>query len=172
MVSLQVQLIIVLLILFFMFGLAFPFLFTENSSLNLLFTYTTMLSCAHAFVHLVLFLWAKVCLPVCQHCLCVFPIASDSEDDGKLVCTCENEKGTCVNGTCRGDVCFYTRVPEYEERGCFLEKNRRENCMTSFKGFHIYCCSENYCNAYATPPPGFGQYLELCFVLMGVKASL
>ncbi|XP_061630560.1 serine/threonine-protein kinase receptor R3 isoform X1 [Phyllopteryx taeniolatus] len=78
---------------------------------------------------------------------------TDSKDDGKLLCTCENDKGTCVNDTCRGDICFYTWVYGHEEKGCFFNHNYREQCFTSFELFHVYCCKENQCNAIATPPP-------------------
>lgn len=83
---------------------------------------------------------------------------SDYEEDGKLVCTCENGKGTCVNGTCRGDICFYTWVHGYEERGCFSNENYREQCFTGFERFFVQCCRENYCNVDTTPPPDIGQY--------------
>ncbi|KAF7664560.1 hypothetical protein LDENG_00172600 [Lucifuga dentata] len=75
------------------------------------------------------------------------------DDDGKLLCKCQNEKGTCVNGTCRGDICFYTCVHDYEERGCFSMVNYYEQCFTSFKGFYVHCCKQNHCNAFTTPPP-------------------
>lgn len=93
----------------------------------------------------------------CQH-LCVPLCASDSEDDGKLLCTCENNKGTCVNGTCRGDICFYTWVHGREERGCFSRANYREQCFTSFERFFVHCCHENQCNEFITPPPNISQY--------------
>ncbi|KAE8293455.1 Serine/threonine-protein kinase receptor R3 [Larimichthys crocea] len=79
--------------------------------------------------------------------------ASDSEDDGKLLCACKNEKGTCVNGTCNGDICFYSWVQEREERGCFSANHYREQCLTSFPRFFVSCCKENLCNAFTTPPP-------------------
>lgn len=85
--------------------------------------------------------------------LWISAIHADSEDDGKLLCTCENEKGTCVNGTCRGDICFYSWVRRHEERGCFSQVNYREQCLTSFEGFFVHCCRENQCNALASPPP-------------------
>nr|XP_049610017.1 serine/threonine-protein kinase receptor R3 [Syngnathus scovelli]XP_049610018.1 serine/threonine-protein kinase receptor R3 [Syngnathus scovelli] len=78
---------------------------------------------------------------------------TDSEDDGKLLCMCENTKGTCVNDTCKGDVCFYTWVQGHEEKGCFSNHDYREQCFTSFERFHVYCCRESLCNAAATPPP-------------------
>nr|XP_057939148.1 activin receptor type-1-like [Doryrhamphus excisus] len=78
---------------------------------------------------------------------------AESEDDGKHLCTCENDKGTCVNATCRGDICFYMWVQGHEEKGCFSNHNYREQCFTSFERFHVYCCRENLCNAFATPPP-------------------
>lgn len=77
----------------------------------------------------------------------------DSQDDGKLLCTCENEKGTCVNGTCRGDYCFYTWVRGYEEKGCFSAENHREQCRTSFEGFYVHCCTKDHCNEFTTAPP-------------------
>uniref|UniRef100_A0A8C7Z3J2 receptor protein serine/threonine kinase n=1 Tax=Oryzias sinensis TaxID=183150 RepID=A0A8C7Z3J2_9TELE len=82
--------------------------------------------------------------------------ASDSNDDAndrKLLCTCENTKGTCQNGTCTGDYCFYTWVHGEEERGCFSKKHYREQCSGFFKGFFVSCCEENECNALMTPPP-------------------
>ncbi|KAM7404716.1 hypothetical protein PAMP_012038 [Pampus punctatissimus] len=80
-------------------------------------------------------------------------IHADSKDDGKLLCACENEKGTCLNKTCRGDVCFYTWVHGFEERGCFSE-HRLEQCHGKMDHFFVHCCKENRCNAFTTPPPG------------------
>lgn len=88
----------------------------------------------------------------------VLSCASDSKDDEKLLCTCENDKGTCVNGTCQGDICFYTWVHGHEERGCFFKVNYREQCFTSFARFYVYCCTQNQCNTFATPPPNISQY--------------
>ncbi|XP_033943269.1 serine/threonine-protein kinase receptor R3 [Pseudochaenichthys georgianus] len=79
--------------------------------------------------------------------------AIHADDDGKRLCTCENDKGTCVNGTCRGDYCFYTWVHKNEEWGCFPKEYYREQCFTSFERYYISCCRENYCNANSTPPP-------------------
>ncbi|XP_073326816.1 serine/threonine-protein kinase receptor R3 [Pagrus major] len=84
--------------------------------------------------------------------LWISAIHADS-DDGKIQCTCENAKSTCENGTCTGDYCFYTWVQSYEERGCFMANNYRENCYTSFPRFFVHCCRENYCNEFTTPPP-------------------
>uniref|UniRef100_A0A3Q3WJ29 receptor protein serine/threonine kinase n=1 Tax=Mola mola TaxID=94237 RepID=A0A3Q3WJ29_MOLML len=84
-------------------------------------------------------------------------------DDEKLLCTCENNKGTCENGTCRGDICFYTWVQGFEERGCFSNTNYREQCFTSFSRFFVYCCRQNQCNAFATPPPQISQYPKPLF---------
>ncbi|XP_076027344.1 serine/threonine-protein kinase receptor R3 [Genypterus blacodes] len=81
-------------------------------------------------------------------------------DDGKLLCTCQNLKGTCQNGTCRGDVCFYTWVHGHEERGCFPMVNYREQCLTSFPRFYVHCCRENHCNAFTTPPPDIDGKVE------------
>ncbi|XP_034028295.1 serine/threonine-protein kinase receptor R3 isoform X1 [Thalassophryne amazonica] len=78
---------------------------------------------------------------------------ADSSHVGKLVCICENEKGTCVNGTCRGDICFFTSMNDYNERGCFFLVHHRENCYSSFKGLYVKCCMENYCNTFTTAPP-------------------
>lgn len=86
-------------------------------------------------------------------CLWISAVYADSGDDGGLLCTCENLKGTCVNGTCRGDHCFYTWVRGVEERGCFSSSNYREQCFTSFEGFFVHCCRENQCNTFTTPPP-------------------
>lgn len=85
--------------------------------------------------------------------LWISAIHADSEDDGKLLCACENAKGTCVNGTCRGDICFYTWWYSNEERGCFSAVNYREQCFTSFDRFFVHCCKDNLCNTDTTPPP-------------------
>ncbi|KAJ0036798.1 hypothetical protein NQD34_005475 [Periophthalmus magnuspinnatus] len=74
-------------------------------------------------------------------------------EEEKLLCTCENKKDTCVNGTCRGDYCFYMWVHGLEERGCFSAHNYREQCFTSFERFFVSCCKVNMCNTYMTPPP-------------------
>lgn len=85
--------------------------------------------------------------------LWIAAFGTDASDDGKQLCSCENIKGTCVNGTCRGDYCFYTWVHGVEERGCFSAHNYREQCLTSFKRFFVSCCQVNMCNTYITPPP-------------------
>lgn len=85
--------------------------------------------------------------------LWIAAFGTDASDDGKLFCSCENIKGTCVNGTCRGDYCFYTWVHGVEERGCFFAHNYKEQCLTSFKRFFVSCCKVNMCNTYITPPP-------------------
>lgn len=74
-------------------------------------------------------------------------------EDEKLVCLCQNEKGTCVNGTCRGDYCFYTWVHGREEQGCFSAHHYREQCLTSFERVFVSCCKVNMCNTDITPPP-------------------
>ncbi|XP_056158041.1 serine/threonine-protein kinase receptor R3 [Lampris incognitus] len=84
---------------------------------------------------------------------CNSAACADQRNEGKLLCTCKNNKGTCVNGTCRGDVCFYNKVHDREERGCFFMDNRKENCYTSFEHFYIHCCQEDHCNADITRPP-------------------
>ncbi|XP_077455088.1 serine/threonine-protein kinase receptor R3 isoform X1 [Stigmatopora argus] len=77
---------------------------------------------------------------------------ADSMGGEELLCSCINEKGTCINDTCRGNICFYTWVHGHEEKGCF-SKHYMEQCFTVFERFHIFCCKENQCNAFATPPP-------------------
>ncbi|XP_061592133.1 serine/threonine-protein kinase receptor R3 [Cololabis saira] len=77
----------------------------------------------------------------------------DTKDEEKLLCVCENDKGTCENGTCRGDSCFYTWVHGREEKGCFSKININEQCKGFFKGFFVHCCQINKCNAFITPPP-------------------
>ncbi|XP_071762876.1 serine/threonine-protein kinase receptor R3 [Centroberyx gerrardi] len=77
----------------------------------------------------------------------------ESGDDGKPLCMCDSTKSICVNGTCRGDICFYTQVHGHEERGCFSNNNRMEQCYTSFEGLFVHCCNEDKCNALTTPPP-------------------
>lgn len=85
--------------------------------------------------------------------LSISAIHADSDDDSKLLCTCENQKNTCVNGTCRGDVCFYSWLRGDEERGCFSNRIYREQCGSSLNNFFIYCCRKDKCNAFTTPPP-------------------
>ncbi|KAL1020903.1 hypothetical protein UPYG_G00006190 [Umbra pygmaea] len=72
----------------------------------------------------------------------------------ELLCTCENNKGTCRNGTCSGDHCFFTRVKGVEERGCFPKEVFREQCYTSnIPRFYVHCCSsDNFCNANTVAP--------------------
>ncbi|KAM7411923.1 hypothetical protein PAMA_021751 [Pampus argenteus] len=84
-------------------------------------------------------------------------IHADSNDDGKLLCACENQKGTCLNNTCRGDICFYTWVHGFEERGCFRKHNHMEQCHAKLKRFFVHCCKENQCNTFTTPPPGIDE---------------
>lgn len=83
---------------------------------------------------------------------------SDSEEDEKVICTCENEKGTCVNQTCREHACFYTWLRGYEERGCFSKNIYREQCNSAGPQFYIKCCWTEHCNALITIPPDKGQY--------------
>ncbi|XP_028309295.1 serine/threonine-protein kinase receptor R3 [Gouania willdenowi] len=78
---------------------------------------------------------------------------ADTTGEQKLLCTCENAKGTCVNGTCRGDYCFYSWVHGVEERGCFTRDHYKEQCFSSFELFFVQCCKEHMCNAFSTPPP-------------------
>ncbi|KAK7884313.1 hypothetical protein WMY93_027436 [Mugilogobius chulae] len=80
-------------------------------------------------------------------------IKTGAEEDGKLLCTCENKKGICENGTCKGDYCFYTWVHGQETKGCFSAHHYREQCFTSFERFFVSCCKVNMCNTYITPPP-------------------
>ncbi|XP_029478531.1 serine/threonine-protein kinase receptor R3 isoform X3 [Oncorhynchus nerka] len=70
-----------------------------------------------------------------------------------LLCTCENKKGTCRNGTCRGAYCFYTKVHGREEKGCFHKDHYKEQCYTSFQGLYVHCCTKNLCNVNSTAPP-------------------
>uniref|UniRef100_A0A1A8P2R9 receptor protein serine/threonine kinase n=3 Tax=Nothobranchius TaxID=28779 RepID=A0A1A8P2R9_9TELE len=78
----------------------------------------------------------------------------DHDKEEKLLCTCENNKGTCVNGTCRGDYCFYSWTQGREERGCFSKEYYNEQCKASISSLLIVrCCTENECNALFTPPP-------------------
>ncbi|XP_037540093.1 serine/threonine-protein kinase receptor R3 [Nematolebias whitei] len=83
----------------------------------------------------------------------------DDPQGEKLLCTCENDKGTCSNGMCRGDYCFYTWVHGREERGCFTKDHFREQCSGSFKGLFTHCCTETKCNAFVTPPPNINGEL-------------
>ncbi|XP_034732911.1 serine/threonine-protein kinase receptor R3 isoform X2 [Etheostoma cragini] len=80
-------------------------------------------------------------------------IHADSKDNARLLCTCENEKGTCMNGTCRGYICFYSWVDGTEERGCFYKVNSMEQCSSKVETLFMQCCRENLCNAFTTPPP-------------------
>ncbi|XP_047463311.1 serine/threonine-protein kinase receptor R3 [Mugil cephalus] len=84
--------------------------------------------------------------------LWISAIYADTEDGGKLLCTCENNKGTCQNGTCKGIRCFYSWVMGVEERGCF-SNNLREHCSASFQGVYMHCCAEAMCNRFTTAPP-------------------
>ncbi|XP_045569501.1 serine/threonine-protein kinase receptor R3-like isoform X1 [Salmo salar] len=80
--------------------------------------------------------------------------SSEGPDDStNLLCTCENNKGTCRNGTCRGDYCFYTKVHGREERGCFQRDHYKEQCYTNFLGLYVLCCSNNLCNVNSSAPP-------------------
>ncbi|KAM9785528.1 serine/threonine-protein kinase receptor R3 [Neosynchiropus ocellatus] len=112
--------------------------------------------------------------------------APSPEDDGKLLCTCQNEKGTCVNGTCRGHYCFYSWVGGREERGCFLLDHYREQCYTSFERFFVSCCKQELCNTDITPPPNIngvattpapeatrsGLWISLTLMLVVLAASV
>lgn len=110
----------------------------------------------------------------------------DSENDEKLICTCENEKGTCVNQTCPGYVCFYTWLRGVEERGCFSERIYREQCNSAGPQFYIKCCRNNHCNALITLPPDKVEepttsppvlsrpelWISLAFLLMIITAGV
>lgn len=110
-------------------------------------------------MHAASFVSKCACLSANAVC-CVFPCPSVTENDEKLLCTCENEKGTCVNGTCRGDICFYYLGKDYDEKGCFFQKNYLEQCSGSSANFYVFCCKKNLCNAFATPPPQISKYPE------------
>lgn len=100
--------------------------------------------------------------------------ASDSFDQPegeKLLCTCENNKGTCSNGTCRGDYCFYSWVQGWEERGCFPKDLYREQCSGSLKGLFVHCCTETKCNAFVTPSPNICQYSKWNIVLLHLNIT-
>ncbi|XP_063740312.1 serine/threonine-protein kinase receptor R3 isoform X2 [Eleginops maclovinus] len=79
--------------------------------------------------------------------------AVHADEDGKHLCRCKNEKGTCVNGTCRGDYCFYSWLNNREDFGCFPKNYYREQCYAALERLYMSCCRGNYCNAYFTPPP-------------------
>ncbi|XP_028438272.1 serine/threonine-protein kinase receptor R3 isoform X1 [Perca flavescens] len=85
--------------------------------------------------------------------LWISAIHADSKDDGKVLCTCENDKGTCVNGTCKGDICFYSWVRGHEERGCFSKVYYMEQCFSKVDRLFMHCCKEYLCNTFTTPPP-------------------
>lgn len=103
----------------------------------------------------------------------VLSCASDSKDDEKLLCICENDKGTCVNGTCQGDICFYTWVHGREEKGCFAKVNYREQCFTSFDRFYVECCTQNQCNAFSTAPPNISQYPKpLLYIYKSLRTTV
>lgn len=80
-------------------------------------------------------------------------IYAESKEDGKLFCTCDTTKSSCLNGTCRGDICFYSWVHGVEEKGCFPANVYREQCLTKMERFFMYCCKVNECNTFITPPP-------------------
>lgn len=72
----------------------------------------------------------------------------------KLLCSCENEKGTCVNETCRGDFCFYSWWDGQEERGCHSAHYYKEICLgRNFEQMFMSCCKANMCNRDITLPP-------------------
>ncbi|XP_029974806.1 serine/threonine-protein kinase receptor R3 [Salarias fasciatus] len=84
-------------------------------------------------------------------------ISAVQADDRMLLCTCENDKGTCQNGTCEGDYCFYSWVRGVEERGCFFKNNYREQCFSAVERLYVHCCKEHKCNAFSTPPPNIDR---------------
>ncbi|KAJ8397055.1 hypothetical protein AAFF_G00011090 [Aldrovandia affinis] len=71
---------------------------------------------------------------------------------GKVLCVCEN-RHICENGTCWGDVCFFTQVRGFQERGCFMN-DHREQCHTSgIPGVFTKCCFKSHrCNGNITAP--------------------
>ncbi|XP_005478137.1 serine/threonine-protein kinase receptor R3 isoform X2 [Oreochromis niloticus] len=84
-------------------------------------------------------------------------IHGDTTDDGNLLCSCKNDKGTCKNETCMGDYCFYTWMEDgYEELGCFSE-NTKVQCYSSFPGYFTQCCRKDKCNAVITVPPSISE---------------
>ncbi|CAG07421.1 unnamed protein product [Tetraodon nigroviridis] len=85
----------------------------------------------------------------------------DSKIDERLLCTCENDKGTCLNQTCRGYVCFHSWFRDFEERGCLSSRIYKEQCNGAGPKFYIKCCSNDHCNALTTIPPDKGQYPKL-----------
>lgn len=75
-------------------------------------------------------------------------------ENEKLLCSCENKKGTCVNETCRGDFCYYSWWDGQEERGCNSAHYYREMCLgRPIERLFMSCCKVNMCNRHITPPP-------------------
>ncbi|XP_072553148.1 serine/threonine-protein kinase receptor R3 isoform X3 [Salminus brasiliensis] len=71
--------------------------------------------------------------------------------DDKLWCVCENTH-TCEDGTCNGDMCFFTLVHGQKVKGCF-DKEQREQCyVPRITGLYAECCNSNYCNFNLTAP--------------------
>ncbi|KAJ8257474.1 hypothetical protein GJAV_G00185990 [Gymnothorax javanicus] len=74
-----------------------------------------------------------------------------SHGGGKVQCWCENSH-VCSNSTCWGDVCYFIRVSERQEWGCFME-DHREQCITDIPNVFTKCCSDSpLCNAEITEP--------------------
>lgn len=137
----------------------------QHNSLTISFIHTFKLKSSQlSSIWCLLTYWSCIKWPIKRlyffyyvYLLCASDI-NDDADDRKLLCTCENTKGTCQNGTCIGDYCFYTWVHGEEERGCFSKRHYKEQCSGSFKGFFVRCCKENECNALMTPPPNISEY--------------
>ncbi|CAG6021432.1 serine/threonine-protein kinase receptor R3 [Menidia menidia] len=96
--------------------------------------------------------------------LCISTIHADDQGaksvDENLLCVCKSHKDICENGTCRGEVCFYSLVEGTEEMGCF-SNHINEQCSGSFHNLFVSCCRQNNCNALITPPPNITTPPEL-----------
>ncbi|KAK7129012.1 hypothetical protein R3I94_017286 [Phoxinus phoxinus] len=66
-----------------------------------------------------------------------------------LQCACENTY-SCVDNTCRGQICFYSSVHERIVRGCF--PNSVQCHVPAVAGLFTKCCHTHFCNANLSVP--------------------
>ncbi|XP_018581275.1 activin receptor type-1-like isoform X2 [Scleropages formosus] len=88
--------------------------------------------------------------------------------ENQVLCVC-NGIG-CVNNTCWGNTCFFTRVQGTQEWGCFQEELSTQCSVPKIKELYTLCCSSNYCNANATAPEEeeLGDKGDRMFVVVGL----
>ncbi|KAG9340254.1 hypothetical protein JZ751_021695 [Albula glossodonta] len=76
--------------------------------------------------------------------------SSEADSRGRVLCLCKN-RVTCQDHTCWGDVCFFVKINDRQEWGCFMN-DHKEQCYFVTPEVFTKCCSQHRCNANITAP--------------------